>query len=93
MDDVILANDSLDAIASVKTFLYDTFQIKDLGQLCYFLGLEVARLSAGINLNQCKYAIDLLTNTGFLNAKPATTPMASTSKFSLHDSPLLLDNS
>ncbi|KAA3482589.1 Retrovirus-related Pol polyprotein from transposon TNT 1-94 [Gossypium australe] len=78
VDDVILAGDNLDEIARVKAFLDSTFTIKDLGDLKYFLGLEVARSSAGIHLCQRKYALDILSDFGFLDCKPVKTPMATT---------------
>ncbi|XP_016707825.1 uncharacterized mitochondrial protein AtMg00810-like [Gossypium hirsutum] len=75
VDDVILAGDHLDEITRVKAFLDSTFSIKDLGDLQYFLGLEVARSSAGISLYQRKYTLDLLSDFGFSDCKPVTTLM------------------
>ena len=49
--------------------------MKDLGQLKYFLGIEVARLKHGVLLSQRKYVLDLLTETGMLGCKPVETPM------------------
>jgi hypothetical protein len=74
VDDVIVAGDSLTEIQSIKAILHASFKIKDLGQLKYFLGLEVAHSSSGISLCQRKYCIDLLTDTGHLACKPASTP-------------------
>ncbi|CAN1780189.1 Retrovirus-related Pol polyprotein from transposon TNT 1-94 [Linum perenne] len=51
VDDLILAGSSMQEISAVKTYLDKAFQIKDLGALRYFLGLEVARSSTGIHLN------------------------------------------
>jgi len=59
---------------NIKSILHSTFKIKDLGQLKYFLGLEVAHSSKGISLCQRKYCIGLLTNTGQLASKPISTP-------------------
>ncbi|KAJ9556963.1 hypothetical protein OSB04_011577 [Centaurea solstitialis] len=50
-------------------------KIKDLGDLKYFLGMEVARSRKGIFLSQRKYVLDLLKETGMLGCKPADTPM------------------
>lgn len=44
--------------------------MKDLGQLRYFLGIEVSRSRKEIYLSQRKYVLDLLTKTGMLDCKP-----------------------
>ena len=41
----------------------DEFEIKDLGNLTHFLGMEVARSKEGIFVSQRKYTIDLLKET------------------------------
>ena len=74
VDDVILAGNSLEEFPSIKQILHNVFQIKDLGILNYFLGIEVAYSSSGISLCQRKYCLDLLEDSGFLNSKPISTP-------------------
>ncbi|KAL8101713.1 hypothetical protein AgCh_033560 [Apium graveolens] len=51
------------------------FEIKDLGSLKYFLGMEIARTKDGVSMSQRKYVLDLLQETGMLGCKPATTTM------------------
>lgn len=46
-----------------------------LGQLKYFLGVEVTRSKKGIFSSQRKYVLDLLTETGKLGAKPCNIPV------------------
>lgn len=75
VDDIILTGDWLDEITCLKNVLGREFEIKDLGQLKYFLGMEVARSHKDIVVSQCKYTLDLLKETGMLGCKPATTPM------------------
>lgn len=50
------------------------FEIKDLGMLRYFLGMEIARNRSGIYVSQRKYVLDLLKETGLLGCKPVDTP-------------------
>lgn len=59
VDDIVLTGDSIMEIIQVKSFLYQQFRIKDLGQLRYFLGLEVA-CSTSLYLSQLEkiYAQD-----------------------------------
>ncbi|GJU79328.1 putative ribonuclease H-like domain-containing protein [Tanacetum coccineum] len=48
---------------------------QDLGNLNYFLGIEVTRAKEGIFLCQRKYALDIISEVGLLGAKPAKIPM------------------
>jgi hypothetical protein len=62
-------------IDSVKLLLDSKFKIKDLDNLKYFLGLEIARSHLGISLSKRKYTLDLIASTGLLAAKTTPTPM------------------
>ncbi|MCH81055.1 retrovirus-related Pol polyprotein from transposon TNT 1-94 [Trifolium medium] len=75
VDDIILAGNSLQEFDRIKTIMDNTFKIKDLGKLKYFLGIEVAHSKQGITICQRKYCLDLLKDTGLLGSKPAPTPL------------------
>lgn len=75
VDDVILAGNNLHEIEETKQFLSHHFKLKDLGQLKYFLGIEVARSKRGITLCQRKYALEILDDAGFLGVKPSRFPV------------------
>ena len=64
----------------LKRNLAVEFEIKDLGSLKYFLGMEVARSKKGIAVSQRKYVLDLLQETGMSGCRPADTPMDPNSK-------------
>ena len=74
VNDIVLSGNDLSVIFHITKLLDDTFKIKDLGNLKYFLGFEVARGTSGINICQRKYALDLLTDTDMLNSKLVSTP-------------------
>lgn len=62
-------------IQNLKVFLDNTFIIKDLGSLGYFLCIEAHMSDDGLSLCQRKYALDILAEADFLSAKPVNTPM------------------
>ena len=68
---------------SLKKTLAKEFEIKNLGNLRYFLGMEVARSREGISVSQRKYVLDLLTDCGMLGCKPADTPMDTINKLGM----------
>ena len=76
---IITGNDSAE-IMRLQELLSREFEMKNLGGLKYFLGIEVARLKEGIYLSQRKYVLDLLTEVGMLDCKPADTPMVQNCK-------------
>lgn len=51
------------------------FELKDMGKLIYFLGLQIHyRANGDIFVNQSKYIKDLIHKAGMDSCKPATTP-------------------
>jgi hypothetical protein len=81
VDDIIITSSSSSAIDALLCDLKADFTLKDLGNLHYFLGIEVKHLSDGILLSQQKYATDLLRRVGMLDCKPVPTPMTSSEKY------------
>ena len=75
VDDMVITGDDVAEIDRLQQQLTSEFEMKDLGQLKYFLGIEVARSKQGISLSQRKYVLDLLTETGMLDCKPSETPI------------------
>ena len=75
VDDIILAGDNILELACLKKRLAEEFEIKDLGPLRYFLGMEIARNKYGIFVSQRKYVLDLLKEIGLLGCKPTDTPV------------------
>lgn len=53
-----------------------------MGELRYFLGLQVTQKYDGLFIPQSKYALELIKKFGFENAKDARTPMSSSIKLS-----------
>ncbi|RVW73986.1 Retrovirus-related Pol polyprotein from transposon RE1 [Vitis vinifera] len=75
VDDIILTGDHVTKMDRLKKSLALEFEIKDLGSLRYFLGMEVARSKRGIVVSQRKYILDLLKEMGMSGCRPADTPI------------------
>ncbi|GJX14375.1 ribonuclease H-like domain-containing protein [Tanacetum coccineum] len=75
VDDIVIAGNDLAGIEKFKMFLKSKFQIKDLGKLKYFLGIEVLDNKEGICLSRRNYCLELLHEYGLLAAKHVDTPL------------------
>uniref|UniRef100_A0A2N9G9A2 Integrase catalytic domain-containing protein n=1 Tax=Fagus sylvatica TaxID=28930 RepID=A0A2N9G9A2_FAGSY len=75
VDDLIITGDNTKMIDSFVDGLAHRFSIKDLGQLSYFLGVEVVPNQQGILLSQRRYILDILARTHMTDAKPVLTPI------------------
>lgn len=75
VDDIIVTGNDEREKQRLKQNLIKEFEIKELGKLRYFLGIEVSYSKQGIFISQRKYVTDLLEETGKLGCKPVTTPI------------------
>ncbi|KAJ4715914.1 Retrovirus-related Pol polyprotein from transposon TNT 1-94 [Melia azedarach] len=79
VDDLIITGDNEGEIRQTRRNLSVRFQMKELGELKHFLGLEVERTDEGLFLCQQKYTKDLLKKFGMLECKPVLTPIEANS--------------
>ncbi|KAA0066521.1 Retrovirus-related Pol polyprotein from transposon TNT 1-94 [Cucumis melo var. makuwa] len=91
VDDIVLTEDDQTEISQLKQRMGDEFEIKDLGNLKYFLGMEVARSKEGIPVSQRKYTLDLLTEIGMLGCRPADTSIEFNCKLGNSDDQVPVD--
>jgi hypothetical protein len=63
VDEIVLTGNGDGEMQNLKHRLANEFEIKDLGTLKYFLGIEVSRSKHGIFISQRKYILDLLKET------------------------------
>lgn len=85
VDDIIVVSSSEKATKNLLVDLQEDFALKDLGNLHYFLGIEVARSGNSLHLCQSKYASDLLVKAGMKGCKPMKTPLATSLQLSSQD--------
>ncbi|GJU43354.1 retrovirus-related pol polyprotein from transposon TNT 1-94 [Tanacetum coccineum] len=93
MDDILLTGSDKTMIQSIKHQLDMQFNIKDLGSLHYYLGIEILHNSKGLVMSQRKYALDLLQCANVLNHKPSTIPLDPLKNLNLTDGDILPDPS
>ncbi|KAK1652972.1 hypothetical protein QYE76_070777 [Lolium multiflorum] len=94
VDDIIVISSRGTAIDRLIHQLRDSFALKDLGPLHYFLGLEVQQSAGTLLLTQRKYASELLRRAGLLKCAPSSTPMVASEKLSATDgTPLTAEES
>ncbi|RVW31828.1 Retrovirus-related Pol polyprotein from transposon RE1 [Vitis vinifera] len=93
VDDIVITGSDSALLGQLKTHLSESFHMKDLGPLTYFLGLEVHHSPSGISLNQHKYASDLVATAGLQGATSVDTPMELNVKLRKEEGDLLADPS
>jgi len=85
VDDIIVASSSMEATRALLKDLEKDFALKDLGDLYYFLRIEVKKCANGLVLSQTRYAEEVIKRAGMHLSKPVNTPLSSVEKFSAAD--------
>ncbi|CAL1409091.1 unnamed protein product [Linum trigynum] len=85
VDDLLLTSNDSAALSTFQNALAGRFSLKALGDVDYFLGIEVIPTISGYILSQHKYMVDILTRFHMREAAPASTPLASSATLSLND--------
>ncbi|KAK9049293.1 hypothetical protein SSX86_031739 [Deinandra increscens subsp. villosa] len=75
VDDILLTGNDSTEMSSLKAFLDNTFKIKDLGTLHYFLGLEILSHPTCYLVTQRKFALDLIQEFDDLSLPAVTAPL------------------
>jgi hypothetical protein len=92
VNDLPITGCSTSAIATVKRILHDRFLMMDMGQLHFFLGLEINHDASCIKLSQAKYGRDLLERFHMTDCKSTPTPFLSGVKLEDGEETPLVDN-
>ena len=75
VDDIIVTGNNDAALLQFMSSLANRFSLKDLGNLSYFLGVEVLPHKHGLLLSQRRYIKDLLNRVNMQEANPVLTPL------------------
>jgi hypothetical protein len=91
VDDLIITGNSDVDIFDLKKLLKQKFEMKDLGELRYFLDIEVIQSPKGIWLLQRQYALNKLSEYGMMGCKPILIPLEQNVKLSADEGDLVED--
>ena len=79
VDDIIFGGSSHSLVAKFSEAMGTEFEMSMMGELTYFLGLQIKQTEEGIFVHQTKYSRDLLKKFDMEDCKPIATPMPTTS--------------
>ncbi|XP_038711765.1 uncharacterized mitochondrial protein AtMg00810-like [Tripterygium wilfordii] len=91
--DIVITGTDSSLIAHLQQKLQESFHMKDLGPLTYFLGLEVHTDTSGVFVHQHKYAQDLVALAGLQDSSSVDTPLEVNLKYRCEEGDLLPDPS
>ena len=80
VDDIIFGATNESLCQEFSKVMQDEFEMSMIGELIFFLGLQVKQTKYGTFINQAKYVKDLLKMFGMESSKPYLTPMSTSTK-------------
>ncbi|KAK6120346.1 hypothetical protein DH2020_045903 [Rehmannia glutinosa] len=83
VDDILLIGNNIEVLSHVKSWLNNQFEMKDLGEANYILGLPIKQCLEGIYISQSKYTKELLKKFGIDEGRTLSTqwqPMSNLTK-------------
>ncbi|GJW55084.1 retrovirus-related pol polyprotein from transposon TNT 1-94 [Tanacetum coccineum] len=80
VDDIIFGSTCQDMCDEFAKIMHDEFEMSMMGELNFFLGLQIKQMEDGIFFNQSKYIKEMLKKFGLEDSKPMKTPMSSDTK-------------
>ncbi|GKB19681.1 retrovirus-related pol polyprotein from transposon TNT 1-94, partial [Tanacetum coccineum] len=84
VDDIIFGSTNPKYCTKISNLMVNRFEMSMMGEMKFFLGLQVNQFSNGIFLNQSKYILDILKRFGMENYDMVPTPMVEQAKLKLY---------
>ncbi|GJR59329.1 uncharacterized mitochondrial protein-like protein [Tanacetum coccineum] len=75
VDDIIFGSTKKELCNAFEKLMHEKFQMSSMGELTFFLGLQVHQKKDGIFISQDKYVEGILKKFGFTEVRTASTPM------------------
>nr|GEV13776.1 retrotransposon protein, putative, Ty1-copia subclass [Tanacetum cinerariifolium] len=92
VDDIIFGSTCQDMCDDFAKIMHDEFKMSMMGELNFFLGLQIKRMKNGIFFNRSKYIKEMLKKFGLEDSKPMKTPMSSYTKLTKDKECVSVDN-
>ncbi|GKB59192.1 retrovirus-related pol polyprotein from transposon TNT 1-94 [Tanacetum coccineum] len=80
VDDIIFGSTYQEMCDDFAKIMHDEFEMSMMGELNFFLGLQIKQLDDGIFFNQSKYIKEMLKKFRLEDSKPIKTPMSTETK-------------
>ncbi|GJU08776.1 retrovirus-related pol polyprotein from transposon TNT 1-94 [Tanacetum coccineum] len=93
VDDIIFGSTSQNLCDDFAKIMHDEFEMSMMGELNFFLGLQIKQMEDGIFFNQSKYIKEMLKKFGLEDSKPTKTPMSTEIKLTKDDEANSVDSS
>jgi hypothetical protein len=77
VDDIIFAGSSHSLVSKFQKMMVSEFQMSMMGELTFFLGIQVKQTKQGTFVHQAKYTKDLMKKFNMAKLKPVSTSMSS----------------
>ncbi|GJY09127.1 retrovirus-related pol polyprotein from transposon TNT 1-94 [Tanacetum coccineum] len=93
VDDIIFGSTSQNLCDDFAKIMHDEFEMSMMGELNFFLGLQIKQMEDRIFFNQSKYIKEMLKKFGLEDSKPTKTPMSTEIKLTKDDEADSVDSS
>lgn len=91
VDDLIYTRNDVDMCFEFKEIMKQDFEMTDLGQMKFFLGIEINQSDTGIFISQQKYAKEILVRFGMKRSSTVTNPVVPGNKLTRNENGKAVD--
>ncbi|GJX00181.1 retrovirus-related pol polyprotein from transposon TNT 1-94 [Tanacetum coccineum] len=93
VDEIIFGSTSQNLCDDFAKIMHDEFEMSMMGELNFFLGLQIKQMEDGIFFNQSKYIKEMLKKLGLEDSKPTKTSISTEIKLTKDDEAYSVDSS
>jgi hypothetical protein len=92
MDDIIFGGSSHTLVSRFQEMMESEFQMSIMGELTFFLGIQVKQTKQGTFMHQAKYTKNLMKKFNMAELKPVSTPMSFAASLGLDEDDEVVDH-